>query len=229
MSNSLLRVHEFTFGKIVFFFGKKFNFWKPLTSTKKFLGLFEKSFSRDIKTAFYVFKWKLGEKVFGNLLLSSIFFDEQKNLNFRWKLFHSPLKLYLTCGWQQLGKKYVPLLYRNVTFLGFQSKFSSRVSSKLHYICSQPTYEHLINFWWKICIYKFFGMWAKNNQTVRKKTWQESMLHVRRKLLVSHTFFLKRMFLFVRSLGVWAKKHQLFDKNYRESPQNCFVSVHGII
>ena len=87
--------------------------------------------------------------------------DGQKNLNFRWKLFHSPLKLYLTCGRQQLEKKYVPLLYRKFTLFGVSVKIFPRGSSKLHFICSQHNFEHLINFWWKNCICKFFGMWAK--------------------------------------------------------------------
>ena len=50
---------------------------------------------------------------------------------------------------------------------------------------------------------------------------QNCMRHVRKKLLVSHTF-LKRMFLFVTDLGIWAKHYQHFDEIYRESPSSLF-------
>ena len=171
-----------------------------MTSTKKFLGLFEKSFSRDIKTAFYVFKWKLGEKVFGNLLLSSIFFWWAEKFELSMKTFPQSVKTVSYVWTATTREKICSSFISKCYFFGVSVKIFSRGSSKLHYICSQPTYEHLINFWWKICTYKFFGMWAKNNQTVRKKTWQESMLHVRRKLLVSHTFFWKECFFL---LEVW--------------------------
>ena len=191
MSTSLLLI------KLFFFRKKNLFFENLLTLNKKLSVVWEQSFSRVIKTAFYVSRWNLREKLFRNLFLSFIFFiHEQKNLNFRWKLFHSPSKLYPTCGRQQLEKKCDSLLYRNITIFGVSVKVFPRGSSKLHFIYSQPTFEHLINIRWKICIWKFFGKWAKIFQTGGKKArgdWQESMLHVRRKLLVSHTFFEKNV------------------------------------
>ena len=164
MSTSLLLVK-------LFFFSEKNKFFENLlTLTEKTSVVLEQSFSRINKTAFYVSWWSLREKLFRNLLLSFIFFIHgQKKLNFRWKLFHSPSKLYLTCERQQLNKKCGSLMYRIIIFFGVSVKVFPRGSSKLHFIYSQPTFEHLIIIRWKNCIWKFFGMWAKTF-----KPWEKS-------------------------------------------------------
>ena len=207
MSNSLLRVHEITFGKIVFFSEKILFFENLLTLTKKLSVVLEQSFSRVIKTAFYVSRWSLREKRFRNLLLSFIFFIHgQKNLNFRWKLFHSPSKLYLTCRRQQLEKKYVSRLNRNSTLVGVSVKIFPRGSSKLHFICSQPNFEHLLffdeNFVFKNSSdfgRKTFRLWEKSSGGLTEMpAWYA------KEAFSLTNFFSKGMFLFVTSLGVCA-------------------------
>ena len=165
MSTSLLFVK-------LFFFRKKIYFLKIFWLWPKNFRSFWNKVSAELSKLHPTCPREVYGRNFSELLtfnLKLFFIHGQKKLNFRWKLLHSPSKLYLTCGRQQLEKKCDALLYRNITFFGVSVKVFPRGSSKLHFIYSQPTFEHLINIRWKICIWKFFGKWAKIFQTGGKK------------------------------------------------------------
>ena len=191
MSTSLLLEKLFFFRKEIYF--SKIFWLRP----RNFFFFLEKTFSSVFKTAFNVSRRSLGEKVSGKLFLSSIvFYSWTAKIEFSMKNFPQSVKI-VSYVWTPTNREEICFrLNRNITLFGVSVKIFPRGSSKLQFTWSQPTFEHLIKLWWKICIYKFFGMWAKDFQTMGKKAradWQESMFHVRRKLLVSHTFS-KRMF-----------------------------------
>ena len=117
------------FWKNWFFFGKKYNFWKPFESTKNFSVFLERSFSRVIKTAYYVSSWSLREKVCGNLLLSSIFFDSwAENFELSLKTYPQSVKIVsyvLTAAIR--GKRCFSNKSKNYSFRGFGKKNSERL------------------------------------------------------------------------------------------------------
>ena len=126
-------------------------FWLRPKNSRSFS---EKSFSRVIKTAFYVSRWYFRGKSFGKFICVFLFlFDSwAKKLDIRWKLFSSPSKLYLTFPRQQLEKNFGIRINRKLTIFGALVKIFPRGSSKLLFSCSQPNFEHLINFWQNFCI-----------------------------------------------------------------------------
>ena len=206
---------------------------KTFDFDQKVFRSFGKKFQQSYQNCILRVQVKIrGESFRKFITVFHFFIDGQKNLNFRWKLFHSLSKLYLTCGRQQLEKKYVPLIYRNITLFGVSVKIFPRGSSKLHFICSQPTYEHLINFWWKIYIYKFFGMWAKTNQTVWKKssgrlTGEHASCA---KEAFSLTYFFWKECFFLKEEWEFELKNINFLMEITGSlRQNSFLSVHGNI
>ena len=63
------------------------------------------------------------------------FIHGQKELNFRWKIFHSPSKLSLTCRRQQLEKKIsFSIKSKDYTCRGFSQSFSERLVKTAFYL-----------------------------------------------------------------------------------------------
>ena len=90
------------FWKICFFFGKKFIIRKSFDFGQEFFGLFEKSFSRVIKTVFNVSRWSFRREISRKFISGfQNFVSWAKKLNFRWKRFHSLSQLFITCTQQQ--------------------------------------------------------------------------------------------------------------------------------
>ena len=115
------------------------------------------------------------------------------------------------------------IISKNYTFRGFSQNFSERLVKTAFYLFTAQlwAFDKLLTKILYLITLRTSGEKLSDCGKTARGDWQESLLHVRRKLSVSHTF-LKRMFLFERRMGVWAKKHQLFDGNYRKSPSKLF-------
>ena len=145
---------------------------------QKTFDLFGKKFEQSYQNCSLRVQVKfMGESLRKYITVFHFFNHGQKNLNFLWKLFHSPSKLYLTCTRQQCDEKYVFRVNRINTFFGVLVKNFPRGSAEYHSTCSQPFFGFLTIFWWKACIYNFFGLWAKNFRSVEKKLDGLSELH----------------------------------------------------
>ena len=120
----------------MFFIGKKFNFRKSFDFDQKTFSLLKKVSAVLSELHSTCPGETLDEKVLGNLLVSFIFLIlGQKNLKFRWKLFHSPSQLFIMCTRQKFQEKYV--FHENrifYVFRGSSQKFSERLGRVSFYL-----------------------------------------------------------------------------------------------
>ena len=113
---------------------------------KNFRSFWEKISAELSKLRFTFPGDTLGKKVFGSLLVSYIFLIlGQKKLDFRWKFFHSPSKLYLTCPRRQFNEKIVFRLNRKSLFFGFLVKKLFREACQ---ICILLVHSPTLSIWW---------------------------------------------------------------------------------
>ena len=132
----------------LFFLERRLTLENLLTSAKR-LSVFWKKVSAELSKLYSTCPEKtLGENFPGKLLVSFNFLIlGQKNLKFRWKLFHSPSQLFIMCTRQQFEQKYVCGVNRIIIFFGVLVKSFLRGSAEYHSTCSQPFFELLINVW----------------------------------------------------------------------------------
>ena len=190
MSNSLLRVHEFTFGKNVFFLGRSLIFGNLLTLTKKLLVFLAKIFQQSYQKCILRVQVKFRGKSFRKFTVFHFFLFMGRKI---WTFDENFSTVRRNCILRVHGNNSKKDMWvnRNIMFFGVSVKSFPRGSAEYHSTCSQTFFELLIKFSSKSCIYNCFGFWAENPRSVEKtrRGYRNCLLHIKRKLLVSKNFF----------------------------------------